>query len=188
LALADKSWTCVPFDEVVLEWCRAERDSRLLNAIPPHEMPAVDGLLKSGDTADLTANRERFRRLWDIRGGLLMHIPADTIWFNVEHLADAELDELRVIYHCQWDNVASHRNELRRVATLMPEPLKKPPLLWERPILWGHTTAGPFTILEGNNRLIGYASQDPSPGLAIPVLVGLSQNRCAAWHILDALS
>jgi hypothetical protein len=187
MALADKTWTRVPLDEVVLEWCRAERDSRLVNDIPPPEMPAVDELLRSGNVGDPAANGERLRRLWGNRGALLQHIPYDTEWYDVRHLTDAELDELRVIYRCQWDD-PRHRNELGRVAELKPGALKKSPVSWERPILWAHSRAGTFTIIEGNNRLIGYASQDPRLGLVIPVLVGLSPNSCAVWHILDALA
>jgi hypothetical protein len=143
-----------------------------------HGMPAVDELLRSEDTHDPVANWAR----WLL---LLLHIPPDTEWYEVQNLTDAELDELRVIYRCGWDN-PSHRNELRRVAALMPNPLKKPFSRWERSILWGHGVNGPFTMIEGNNRLIGYASHDLKPELSISVLIGLSPQPCATWHILDA--
>jgi hypothetical protein len=188
MVLADKTWTRVSLNEVVLEWCRAERDTRLAQHTPSLEMPAVDELLRSGDLADDAANQERFRRLWGIRGGLLQYIPHDTEWYHVRHLTDDDLGELRVIYNNAWDDLASHHNELLRVAALKPEPLTKPSAVWERPILWGHSRAGPFTIFEGNHRLIGYASQNPREGLSIPVLVGLSPSLCRAWHIVDALA
>ena len=187
MALVDKAWVHVSLDAVVLEWCRAERDSRLSKDISPVEMPAVDELLRSGDLTDAVANQERFRRLWGSRSGLLQHIPRDTEWHDVRHLRDDDLGELRVIYNNSWDDLASHRNELLRVAALKPEPLTKPPAAWERPILWGHSRAGPFTIFEGNHRLIGYASQNPREGLSIPVLIGLSLKPCWAWHIVDAV-
>jgi hypothetical protein len=188
MALADKTWTPVNRAEVILEWCRAERDSRLVGTILSYEMPAFDELLRSGDVGDPAANQERYRRLWNSRGPILEEIPQDTEWYDVTHLTDAELCELRVIYHCDWDDLETHRNELRRVAALKPEPLQKLPAEWERPILWGHTKSGPFTILEGNHRMIGYASQKPPPGLSISVLVGLSPRTCNYWHIVDALS
>jgi hypothetical protein len=187
MALADQRWTRVFAHEMVLEWCRSERDTRLVKEVPPHEMPAVDELLRSGDLADPSANTKRLEWLWRIRGGLLQRIPRDTEWHDVRQLTDAELDELRVIYRCAWDDLRSHRNELLQVATLKKEPLTTPPDDWQRPILWGHSSAGPFTIIEGNHRLIGYASQSPPPGLRAPVLVGLSPSPCVAWHILDAL-
>src|SRR5215468_11294677 len=109
-----------PFDAVVLEWCRGERDSRLAPVTPPDEMPGVDALLQSGDLTDAAANQERGRRLWSIRNGLLQCIPPNTEWYDVRHLTDANLGELRVIYRCQWDD-PRHRNELLRVAALKPE-------------------------------------------------------------------
>jgi hypothetical protein len=188
MALADKTWTPVTFDEVVLEWCRAEKDTRLVNRIALSEIPGVDELLRSGDITDSRANEERYRRLLRIRGPLLRHIPRGTEWFSVKSLTDGELDELRVIFNCPpWSDPQSHSNELRRVATLNPESLRKPPERWERPILWGHNRSGPFTVIEGNHRLIGYASQKQPRGLSIPVLVGLSLLPCATWHIVDAL-
>jgi hypothetical protein len=51
------------------------------------------------------------------------------------------------------------------------------------PILWGHSKAGPFTIIEGNKRLIAYAATGETT-INIPVLIGLSPMRCL-WHILD---
>jgi hypothetical protein len=104
MALESKIWTRVSFDEVVLEWCRAERDTRLVKSIPANEMPAVDHLLQTGDVLDQAANKERHRWLWNIRGGLLQQIPPDTEWYDVQYLTERELDELRVIFRCQWDD------------------------------------------------------------------------------------
>jgi hypothetical protein len=42
---------------------------------------------------------------------------------------------------------------------------------------------GPFSILEGNNRLTAYACSTHS-GLNTPVFVGLSPMRCL-WHLVD---
>jgi hypothetical protein len=74
------------------------------------------------------------------------------------------------------------------VAELKPEPLLKPPPACERPILWGHKKSGPFTIFEGNHRLIGYAAQAECPALSVPVLIGLSRSACVAWHVVDAMA
>lgn len=40
--------------------------------------------------------------------------------------------------------------------------------------LWGHDRSGPYTILEGNNRLTAYESTGRTGKLSLPVLVGLS--------------
>jgi hypothetical protein len=60
--------------------------------------------------------------------------------------------------------------------------MHSPPSNWGTPILWGHDRKGPFTIIEGNHRLVAYASQANKSGLSVPVFVGLSKTPCF-WHI-----
>ena len=52
--------------------------------------------------------------------------------------------------------------------------------------MWGHDRGGPFTILEGNNRLIAYASTAPRPALEVSVFIGLSKSPCF-WHRADPI-
>ncbi len=75
------------------------------------------------------------------------------------------------------------KNELPKVAARKKLPLRVAPSSWERPILWGHDRNGPFTIIEGNNRLTAYAASGQS-GLNIPAFIGLSTMRCV-WHLSD---
>jgi len=87
-----------------------------------------------------------------------------------------------VVNYQHWNDPAD-KNELALVAVRKPLQLKALPASWEQCILWGHDKKGPFTIIEGNNRLIAYKASAQT-GLNIPVLVGLSPTRCI-WHILD---
>jgi len=113
----------------------------------------------------------------------MIEIPSDTGWFEVENLTENEVDELYVSarHTPQWDQIG---NKLTDVAKAAPEPLKAPPDKWARIILWGHTRAGPFSIFEGNHRLIGYAAANSPAPLKIRVYVGLSTSLCF-WHHAD---
>jgi hypothetical protein len=77
--------------------------------------------------------------------------------------------------HICWDDpLGQDKNELLKVATRLPYTLEKAPSEWGPIVLWGHKKAGPFTVVEGNHRLIAYASSERR-GLEIPVFVGLSR-------------
>jgi hypothetical protein len=177
--LASMSWTHVAIHDVVSEFLRAERHNYA------HIDPALLALIDQPDLAKPQENHHRLRLLYCRRANLLGEIPPDTEWYKVENLTDAELDELYAIARCGWDDPAgADKNELRRVARRRPEPLTKLPTEWPRPILWGHGKGGPFTIMEGNHRLTGYASTIAAPSIEIPILVGLSPTPCY-FHIFD---
>jgi hypothetical protein len=177
MSLKAKEWTPVPLHKVVLAWLRAERE-KLVH--PPND---VAELLDAADIIDADQNRKRLRLLYGYRYPLLLEVPPDTEWFEVARLTDAEIPELRAINHQEWTD-ADDQNELAKVAARkrLP-PLRSEPSSWESPILWGHDRTGPFTILEGNNRLTAYARSGRAC-LDIPVLVGLSPLKCH-WHLLD---
>jgi hypothetical protein len=44
MTLASKTWMRVSVHGVVVEWCRAERDTRVVHAIEPADMPLIDRL------------------------------------------------------------------------------------------------------------------------------------------------
>jgi hypothetical protein len=113
----------------------------------------------------------------------MIEIPPDTKWYEVQSLTENEIDELYVsARHTQlWDQAG---NKLDRVATVAPEQLKSAPDSWARIVLWGHGRAGPFSIMEGNHRMLAYACARPRPPLDIPVYVGLSPSYCF-WHYAD---
>jgi hypothetical protein len=179
MSLANMAWSRVNVHEVVAEFLRGERH-RFEQILSP---AAMASLIDSPNIRDPYANHNRFRYLLLSRRYLIGEIPPDTRWYEVRNLTDNELSELHVIARCGWDH-ADDRNELPRVALRRPSTLTDQPGSWARPILWGHKRAGPFTILEGNNRLTAYVSQGRQSGLMIPTLVGLSPTPCC-FHIFD---
>jgi hypothetical protein len=124
----------------------------------------------------------------------MVEIPPDTKWYEVRGVTDDELSQLRNVNYADFNGIAA-QNELLQIAPnkhiveqrrnqVIEE--KSPPANWEPPILWGHTKEGPFTIIEGNKRLIAYAASGRAE-LNISVLVGLSPMRCH-WHLSDQAS
>jgi hypothetical protein len=178
MSLANMTWSRVSVHEVVAEFLRGERH-RFEQILPSTEMALID----APNIRDPHTNHKRLRYLLSSRRHLIGEIPPDTRWYAVQNLTDSELSELHVIARCGWDH-PDDRNELLQVALRRPCALTNQPGSWARPILWGHEKAGPFTILEGNNRLTAYASQGRPPGLMIPALVGLSPTPCC-FHIFD---
>jgi hypothetical protein len=178
LDLADLTWRETSVHAVVAEFVRGEwrRHPRLAAA---EVTPLVEGI----DLGNPAHNHARLRLLHLMRAQLWAEIPPDTVWYEVTALTGQALAHIRVIARCGWDHPA-HRNELAAVAARLPEPLLQPPASWPRPILWGHARSGPLTIIEGNHRLLGYASQARPAGLHLQALVGLSPTPCC-WHLDD---
>lgn len=186
MALASKIWAATSPDDVVAEFLKGERHRF-------HD-PFVVGPVYRPDLADEGQNILRRALLQRIRSPLVSRIPGDTAWFRVSSLASDDLDELRVIGRCGWDHGRQagdlrhppDENELKSVARRRPGRLVRPPGTWDCPILWGHDRRGPFTILEGNHRLVAYASSERPPPLDVNVIVGLSGSPCP-WHLPDPL-
>ena len=114
----------------------------------------------------------------------MIEIPPDTTWWEVCSLTENEIGELYVSakHNKQWDDAG---NKLEQVAAVVREPLKSSPNTWNgRIILWGHDRNGPFSIIEGNHRMLAYAHAAPRSPLSIDVYVGLSDSYCY-WHFAD---
>ncbi len=183
MPLSAMHWgSAVSIHYFVAEFLQAERYNAA-GFLPPTEMRIVD----APNLNDPIENHYRLRILYYFRAHLLGEVPPDTQWFEVQYLTDRELSELHAVSRCGWENPTdpSDHNELAKVAVRKPIKLDELPADWKRIILWGHRREGPFTILEGNKRLTAYASTLPSPGLRIPVLVGISPTPCL-WHFEDA--
>ena len=180
-------WERISVQKIVLEFLLSERKTRLCQ-VKPHEFPAfvrTHGLNTILDKANLESpveNHARLRLLCLIRRQLICEIPPDTDWYRVRNLTDNELLEMRIIGRCGLDDWADNNEVLkpRRQFTLTQAPSE-----WRSVILFGHAKAGPFTIIEGNHRLIAYTSNDRR-GLSIPVYVGFQQRHSSLtpWIML----
>jgi|GEM_PF-2862495 hypothetical protein len=182
---AHKIWRPVTVHEVVAEFLRSERYK-----FPETSLPELMSLTETPDIKNAHHNHRRLRLLYILRRHIFGEIPPDTQWYEVRNLTDRELDDLHVIARIGWDwrpnpdnQHPEDKNEVRKVAKRRPLELIAPSDAWPRPILWGHEKTGPFTIIEGNNRLIAYVGSRQT-GLDIPVLIGLSATPCP-WHIFD---
>ena len=175
--LAAEIWSSTSHAAVCLAFLRAEWD-KWPEFTAWHDRALID----SPDLANETSNSLRRIILGSLREPLLRHIPGDTVWWRVESLRDLHLDQLLVIGSDDWRS-ANDRNELLAVSRRRGEPLRHPPAAWEPAILWGHDPTGPFTILEGNNRLVNYA-RIADGSLAVTCYVGLSSAPCL-WHLPD---
>ena len=187
--MALRKWTPITIHDVVLKWLLAERKTHVevrLGLIMPSPIwsAGLTKLLEDPNTEDAEENRARLRLLCMYRNANVMEIPPDTKWYAVQNLTERELQKLYVFNHPNFRS-SEDRNELVKVAErITPSRLTCPPEKWpERPILLGHHKRGPFTILEGNHRLIAYA-QSERAGLDISVLIGLSPMRCCL-SVLD---
>jgi hypothetical protein len=178
LSLADELWEPASLNAVHLAFLRAE-----WHKYPDHIRAQYNKLLESPALGDANEDQIRFQLLAATRNPLLQHIPSDTAWFTVSHLRRRHFTELLVINHSHWTSTAD-RNELLKVVLRRPEPLSGQPTSWAAPILWGHSKAGPFTILEGNHRLTALAGSTDTPETPLVVYIGLTNNKCH-WHLPD---
>ena len=180
--LHEQTWNPVTVHAMNLAFLRAEwtRWATFTRWINPE-------LIQAPRLDDHGENQLRTCLLYGLRGRLLRHVPHDTQWHLVRWLRIEHLHQLHVIGRCGWDDPRDC-NELLQVASRRPHPLQAGHTTWEPPILWGHAKEGPFTILEGNKRLIACASNLASvQKLEVPCLIGLSSSPCA-WHHPDARS
>jgi hypothetical protein len=101
-------------------------------------------------------------------------------------LTEDDVDQLCVSakHKAEWDSLGNNLNRVAAAVQPEPEPLKAPPEAWARIILWGHEKAGPFTIIEGNHRMLSWAHSNPRPVLNISAYVGISPSYCF-WHHAD---
>ena len=178
LSLAEELWEPANLNVVVLAFLKAE-----WNEYTEDIKIQYSKIIESPTLGDVNEDRIRSQLLAARRGPLLSHIPSNTSWFMVSHLRRQHFSELLVINHSHWTS-SEDRNELLKVVSRRPEPLKSHPRSWATPILWGHSKAGPFTILEGNHRLTALASSAETLEYPLVAYIGLAQSKCH-WHLPD---
>ncbi len=181
-SLATQNWKEVTINHVIHAFLQGEFDDCI----------KCFGPLASGnraliDNPDFTNESQNSKRtmLISFRAPLLLRIPCSTTWYKVCSLEEFHLDELLVIGRCGWDD-NNDRNEILNVARRKKLMINSYPSEWSTPILWGHAKEGPFTIIDGNHRLVAYAYLNQRPKISIPVYVGLSDDLCV-WHLPDLI-
>ena len=165
--LFSERWHPANAAEVVIAFLKAERHRSSRYGL--HLTHEQNRLIDSPNPNDQIENQQRlsllrtsFRRasLWDA-------IPANTQWYRIEYLRYSHLSELLVISDKSWLNFAS------RIPKQMTGPER-----WAPPILWAHSREGPFTVLEGNNR-INWVAAKRYNRLEVAVMIGVSADRCS---------
>jgi hypothetical protein len=175
-----KKWTPTSIHRVVSEFLLGERQG-VADLYPPW-LPIVD----DPHLDDPLENHKRLRLLLIRRGVFMVEIPPDTQWYEVQ-FTEKDIKRLYVSakHNPDWDRPGNRLDQV--AATLRPEPapLTAPPDKWAACIiLWGHKRSGPFTIIEGNHRMLSWAHTKPRPPLKITALVGISLSYCH-WHFED---
>jgi len=183
VTLAAMVWAEISIHQLISEYLRNDR-SELDKLLRTHHLDPRPWLsiIDNPQLNDTFENHKRLR-LFYLKSGLFwVEIPPDTKWYEVQNLTDNELDKLYISarHNQQW---ASAGYQLETVAVAEKLPLTSPPVAWGRIILWGHDKIGPFSIIEGNHRLLAY-KYNPPPPLNIPVYIGLSPSYCR-WHHAD---
>ena len=178
VTLSSQSWTGVSVDRMHLAFLRSDWDKLCFGG---NEVSR--SLIDEPDLSSPEQNLRRRDLLYSGRAQLLVKVPPDTQWYEVRYLCEPHLNELLVIGRCGWDSNRDG-NQLLQVASRRNDELQGSPENWESPVLWGHSFAGPFTILEGNHRLVAYARSAPRPELKIVACIGLSPTKCF-WHLPD---
>lgn len=179
MLLSEENWESCTVHAVVHAFLSAEWDKW-----PRLHMNEQRRIVNDADLDDPAQNNFRERLLRTVRGPMLKWIPSDTAWFRVKFLREVHFGQLRVINHHEW-RAKDDSNELETVAVRKPIKLRGSIASWDPPILWSHDEAGPFTILEGNNRLTALAGCEAQRcDCAIEVYVGLSRELCC-WHLPD---
>jgi hypothetical protein len=180
---SSKRWLQVPFDEV----CTGMLQSGGIgghDASPALPMPVPD------------CPDERYRELVD-RSWLFLRFLPPCDWFRVRVDFPEDLPALRVIAEESW--FAEPRTADRRLSTVEKQLATGSPHdqrigQWEhtrdvahlerRITLFGRDRAGPFSILDGNHRLLALARRLRLAGsdpCSFDVHIGLSYGPCR-WH------
>lgn len=174
-----KIWKRTSVHAVVLEWLRGERH-RIEAAFPDDRARAA--ILDCIDRADLASalqNRMRLRMLNILRLELIVEIPPDTSWYVVSGFGHDYIMGLHVICGAEWaDGSGDYR--IGAVAARRQITLRGGPPFPAMPILFGTTKDGPFTIIEGNHRLVAYAGSGQTDFFG-PVMIGISPTDCV-WN------
>jgi len=186
--LSEQEWTKCTIIDVLRTFLRAERERA-----EAHIGCDLSSLLECPNPSEA-----ELRRALNHRCPLLERIPDETTWYEIRHLQEHHLAELLVIGSPDWLS-DEDRNDLLKVVLREHFGAKTEEKLQELrevlqdfdrakfciPILWGHGREGPFTIIDGNHRLVALIRFGLLPKSFMSVVyVGLSASHCC-WHLPD---
>ena len=174
-----KIWKKVSIHAVVLEWLRGERHRIEAAFSDPRAKSVIFDCIDNADLGSPLQNRVRLRVLYMVRMDIIVELPPDTAWFMVSSFGHDDVMALNVIFAEDW-NDGSGDFRIGEVARRRPIPLRAELPFPAMPILFGTARSGPFTIIEGNNRLVAYAGSGRSDYLG-PVMIGISPTDCV-WN------
>ena len=161
---------------------------------------ALGTLVKSPDFSNSQENSTR-RALFSLRhGSLWRELPQDTEWFEVA-IGDLDLNRVRVFPRAQWRKLASGDFAITKIAQSIAKSLKaisedkflakiadlRNHLSKNGPdgavLLIGLNQDGPFTILDGNHRMVASMLISPEAVSKLRYFCGVSHrmNDCC-WY------
>lgn len=184
MTVGQRTWTQVPFDDVCVGLLRAGGIGGH-DVFPPQPAVAVP--------ADPEGRyRELVNRAWPF---LRFVPPCD--WFRVPILSAADLAEMAVIAEESWFPEPGRADRMVHAVAVAIDPATphgRRVLAWETSLraadldrqvtMFGHGPSGPFSVLDGNHRLVAAArraSRGDTTLFAFEVHVGLSFGPCR-WH------
>lgn len=190
-------------EEVITEFLR--NDARCPVFQPYQEL--LEGLVEAPDFNDEDANRMR-RALLNLRHGpLWRELPKDTEWFQAD-IQPRDLHRIRVFPRAQWRKLALGDFQITQVATRIADERFRErtteafrekihdlrynlqgAAVGKSVLLIGKTERGPFTVLDGNHRLVAAMLASPPALEQLRFFCGLSPNmdQCC-WYQTNVLT
>jgi hypothetical protein len=188
-------------DEVILEFLKNDIGSTRFTQY----QEVVQKFIATPNLRDDAENEMR-RALFTVRHGRLWNeLPDDTAWFEVE-IVPADLDRIRVFPRAQWRKVALGDFSLpivsqriaddwvhRRSSEAFRQKIGKLRRRLEREklagaiLLIGKSETGPFTVLDGNHRLVAAVLNSPESIGRFRFFCALSPNMAqCCWYRTNA--
>ena len=183
-------------DEVIAEFLKSE----FRNPAFRMYQDSMQGIVNKPNLEDAAENQKRRALLFIRHLALWKELPEETIWYEVE-IREQDLDQIRVFPRAQWLNLARGNFSITEVAERMRVRqtveesafLSKIDHIRERlqddednlgtVILIGVNEDEPFTILDGNHRMVASMLATPRRVQKLRFLCGLSPRmKECCWY------
>jgi hypothetical protein len=192
----------VPEDEVIAEFLKTDFQCPEF----ADYQQSLNGLVSAPDLSNSEENSLR-RALFSLRHGTLWGaLPKDTVWYEVE-LRASDLSRIRAFPRAQWRKLARGDFAINKVVRCIAEGSRSPDPAFLAKIqslrsaclkpdrnpgavlLIGLSGSGPFTILDGNHRLVAAMLNSPESLRSFRVYCGLSPRMVeCCWYETNLLT